>query len=57
MEGSGISGAMTSVTEVTGGLLEVAADVVSFITSNPLLMIGIGVSFALLAVKLIKRFF
>lgn len=58
MEGtSAVAGVMTTVTEVSGGLLGVATDVVEFIMANPLLMLGVGVSFALLAVKVIKRFF
>lgn len=56
MEGSGLSAAMGAVTEVSTGLLGVAGDVVDFITSSPLLMIGIGISFAFVAVRVIKRF-
>lgn len=55
--GSTVAGVMTTVTEVSGGLLDVATEVVEFVMSNPLLMLGVGVTFALLAVKVIKKFF
>lgn len=58
MEGSastGLAGVISNVTTVMGGLTEWGGKILSFMTANPLLLIGAVGGVAFLGVKLVKR--
>ncbi len=55
MEASALSTAITNIGTVFTGLVGWGGEVVTFITSNPLLLVGAVATFAFTAVALVKR--
>lgn len=57
MEGAttGLSGVISDITTVMGGLTAWGGKIIDFMTANPLLLIGAIGGVAFLGVKLVKR--
>lgn len=57
MEGTatGLSGVIADITTVMGGLTDWGGKILTFMTANPLLLIGAIGGVAFLGVKLVKR--
>lgn len=57
MEGAttGLSGVISDITTVMGGLTSWGGKIIDFMTANPLLLIGAIGGVAFLGVKLVKR--